>query len=153
AGCGTPAFSYSGVSAHKPERPEVRDALVVAIGNAIVLHAQKFPAPDRTVDSIPSAIPGDPKIRPLHVVVGRARGHMGVMMLDANQRESRFLGPLCRCIIGVQIACDGLGCEAVKAAKIVDSAFESIPRFQGFEISNMLAEENILPNADGDGVF
>src|ERR1700757_5513147 len=53
----------------------------------------------------------------------------------------------------MQIAYDRFGFEAVETAKVIDSVFEGVTRFECLQVADMLADENILPNADGNRVL
>ena len=78
---------------------------------------------------------------------------MRLMMLNPNDRQPRPLCPVRRRVVRMQIADDRLGLETVEAAKVVDGAFEGVTRLERFQVADMLAEENILPDADGDRVL
>src|SRR5579862_551016 len=53
----------------------------------------------------------------------------------------------------MQIANNGLGLEAVEPAQVFDRSLERVAGFEGFQIADMLAEEHILADANGDGVL
>src|SRR5579871_11065 len=53
----------------------------------------------------------------------------------------------------MQIADHGFGFETVEAAEVVNRALESTASFERVEIADVLAEENILSDGDGDRVF
>src|SRR5215469_16535547 len=117
------------------------------MGNSLVVvafHAEEFSTPDYTVESVASSIPGDPKVRSIDVILCRTSGNVRLMMLDANNGQARPFGPLRRSVIRMQIAYDGLRLETIQAAEVVDRSLESLARFERFQITDVLAEENIF---------
>src|ERR1700756_4946361 len=60
---------------------------------------------------------------------------------------------MCRGVVGMEIAGHELGLETVEAAQIVDRFLEGSAGFQGLEIPNVLAEENVLADADSNRVL
>ncbi len=78
---------------------------------------------------------------------------MRLMMLYADDREPGFLRPLRGRVVGMQVANNGLGLEAVEAAQIINCAFERQTSFERFEIANMLADKNVIAHTDRDGVL
>jgi len=55
---------------------------------------------------------------------GRACGNMRLVMLNANQRKSGFLGPMGGGIFGMQSAGYDLRLKTIKAAQIVNRLLE-----------------------------
>ena len=53
----------------------------------------------------------------------------------------------------MEIADDRFRFEAVKAAKVFDGALKGVAGFDGFEVANVLAKENVLADGDGHGVL
>ena len=48
--------------------------------------AEKLAAPNGPVESVAGAVPDDAEHRPIDAVLGGAGGHVGVMMLDLDDR-------------------------------------------------------------------
>ena len=69
-----------GVSSGQAERAQVRHALV-----ALALYAEEFPAPDRAIESVSGAIPGNAEVRTFHMILCGTRGDMGLMMLQLGK--------------------------------------------------------------------
>ena len=84
-----PAFADSGVSSGKTEGAQVSDSL-----KARSFHAKELAAPDRAIQAVSCAIPGDAEIFAFDVVLRGAGGHVGLMMLHFDHGQSGRLGPV-----------------------------------------------------------
>src|SRR5690242_1261940 len=120
---------------------------------ALALYAEEFPAPDRAVESVSGAIPGNAEVRTFHMILCGTCGDMGLMMLHPNYRQPRFLRPMRGSIVGVQIADHRLRLEAVQPAQIGDGFFEALACLECFQVANVLAEEDVAPDRDGHRIF
>src|SRR5437899_4726657 len=143
-----PAFAHGSVSTRQAEGAQMCDTLILT-----VFHSEEFTAPDRAVEAVSGAIPGNAEIRTFHIVLRSARSYVRLMMLHPNDRQSRLLCPVCRGVVRMQIADDRLGLETVEPAEVVDGALEGVTRFERFQVADVLADENVLPDSDGNRVL
>ena len=84
--------------------------------HAAVLDREEFTAPDGAVEAVACAVPHRSQIRAGYVVLRGASGGVGVMMLNLDDAKAGSPRPARRCVVGVEIADDGLGSEAIEAA-------------------------------------
>jgi hypothetical protein len=126
----------------------VRDALV-----AIALYAEELPAPDRAIKPISVAIPGNAEVGTFDIILCRTRGDVCLMMLHPNHAKAGVLGPVRRGVVGMQIADHRFRLEAVESAQICDRILEGLTRLESFQVADVMAEEDVAPDRDGDCIL
>ena len=74
--------------------------------------AQQLAAPERPVGAVARAVEDERERRALLAVLGEARGGVGVVVLDADERDVLLERPLRREVLGVEVVGDDLRLDA-----------------------------------------
>src|ERR1700677_4327527 len=114
---------------------------------------QKFPAPNRPVETVTGAIPRNTESWRLDFVFSHARKHMRPMMLHRMDGRSRLRGIFCGKIVGMSITSDESRRGFVEPRKILRGGSESGIGLAGGKVADMLADENFRANTEGHGIF
>ena len=112
---------------------------------------EKFAAPDRAVGAETGAVPREAKDGRREFVFRHAGGNVGEVMLHANGIAA--FGELARKIAGMRVARHGLGRDIVERGQIPADPAEGFVRGGRFQIADVLADEDIVPEAERNGVF
>ena len=78
---------------------------------------------------------------------------MGEVVLHPEERQARFLGVPGGEVIGVGVAHDVCGSGVVQALEVGNDAIEGVGCLDGFEVADVLADEDVLADGEGDAVL
>src|SRR5579884_3196542 len=116
-------------------------------------NSQKLAAPDRTIESQASAVPGHAQQRARKTMLGHAGADMGIMVLDADDWQAHLLGVPCGVVIRMLIADHGLRLQSVEARQICGDAAECLEGKRCIQIADVLTDNDLAARGDGQRVF
>ena len=114
---------------------------------------EKFTSPDGAVRSIPGAVPGDTKRWQFDFIFRDAGQGVRDMVLNPDNCLTTFLRKLRGEIIRMQIRRDAFWRHVVEFRQIRANPAERGVRLLGFQITDVLAEENIFADGQRHRVF
>jgi len=160
------------VAARKAKRPKGGDA-----PDAVGGDREELAAPDRAIEPVPGAIPGDAERGRRQVVLGHAAEHVSHVVLNLDDSWQLAAGSwqriaqsrrLARCrhrlraqapgvdgrgVVGVGVAGDNRRADVVDPLQRGRHLLEGGQRFGRLQVPDVLADERLLPNRQGDRVL
>ena len=170
---GGPARLFHGcVAAGQAELAKMGHALTGGFRNE-----KEFAAPNRAVEAVAGAVPGDAEDRRRQLILGHAGQDVGDVMLDADElrwgrarcpqraaslRPGRragdsapylLAGELGGEVIGMRVGGDNRGASFIERLKVGNDPAKGLAGLVGFQVADVLADEDLGPHRERDSVL